>query len=59
MWVEARSRAWWSHGIPGRIQVTRPTYELLGEEFVFERRGTVPIKGRGEIETWYLVGRRA
>ena len=45
--------------MPGRIQVTRPTYELLGEEFVFERRGTVPIKGRGEIETWYLVGRRA
>jgi len=42
----------------GRIQVTRATYDLLEDEFELERRGTVPIKGKGEIETWYLVGRR-
>ena len=24
-----------------------------------EPRGTVPVKGKGEMETWYLVGRRA
>ena len=47
-----------SHGTPGRIQVTRPTYELLCDEFELEPRGTVPIKGKGEVETWYLVGRR-
>jgi class 3 adenylate cyclase len=48
-----------SHGTPGQIQVTRATYELLKDDFVLERRGTVDVKGKGEIETWYLVGRRA
>ena len=44
-----------SHGTPGRIQVTRATYELLADEFEFEPRGTIPIKGKGEVEAWYLI----
>jgi guanylate cyclase len=48
-----------SHGSGGQIQVTRGTYELLRDEFELEPRGTVPIKGKGEVETWYLVGPRA
>jgi adenylate cyclase len=48
-----------SHGTPGRIQVTRASYELLRDEFALEPRGTVSIKGKGDVETWYLVGRRA
>jgi guanylate cyclase len=47
-----------TEGTPGRIQITRETYELLKEEFVCEPRGTVPVKGKGEMETWYLLGRR-
>ena len=47
-----------THGTPGRIQVTRATYELLQDEFELESRGTGPIKGKGDVETWYLVGRR-
>jgi adenylate cyclase len=47
-----------SHGTSGQIQVTRATYELLKDEFDLEPRGTVPIKGKGEVETWYLLGRR-
>jgi adenylate cyclase len=46
-------------GTPGRIQITHATYDLLKDEFVCEPRGTVLIKGKGEMETWYLVGRRA
>jgi guanylate cyclase len=46
-----------SGGTPGRIQVTRPTYELLKDEFELERRGTIEVKGKGEMETWYLLGR--
>ncbi|HEU4674336.1 MAG TPA: adenylate/guanylate cyclase domain-containing protein [Candidatus Limnocylindrales bacterium] len=46
-----------SHGTPGRIQITRATRDLLGDDFVCERRGTVPVKGKGEMETWYLLGR--
>jgi len=47
-----------SQGTPGQIQVTRPTYELLCDEFELEPRGEVAIKGKGNVETWYLVGRR-
>jgi guanylate cyclase len=48
-----------SHGTSGRIQITRATMELLDDEFVCEPRGTIPVKGKGEMEVWYLVGRRA
>ena len=47
-----------SHGSPGRIQVTRATYELLRDDFVCEPRGTLEIKGKGSMETWYLVAPR-
>ena len=47
-----------STGVPGRIQVTRPTYERLDAEFDFEPRGRIEVKGKGSIETWFLVGRR-
>jgi adenylate cyclase len=48
-----------SHGASGRIQITRATKELLEDEFVCESRGTIPVKGKGEMEAWYLVGRRS
>ncbi len=48
-----------SHGTSGRIQITRATKELLEPEFVCESRGTIPVKGKGEMEAWYLVGRQA
>ncbi|TML14166.1 MAG: adenylate/guanylate cyclase domain-containing protein [Actinobacteria bacterium] len=47
-----------SHGTPGRIQITGATYELLADEFECVPRGTITVKGKGEVETWYLVGRR-
>jgi len=47
-----------SHGEPGRIQISRATYDLIRDDFLFEPRGVISIKGKGEMETWYLVGRR-
>jgi adenylate cyclase len=47
-----------SHGTPGRIQVTRATYELLKDEFELEPRGTIEVRGKGEMETWYLISRK-
>jgi guanylate cyclase len=47
-----------SHGVPNRIQVTRATYELLRDGFVLEPRGTISVKGKGELESWYLVAMR-
>ena len=45
-----------AHGTPGHIQITRATYELLRADFVCEPRGTIEVKGKGAMETWYLTG---
>jgi len=47
-----------SHGTPGRIQISESTYELIADQFVCEPRGPVSVKGKGEMNTWYLVGRK-
>jgi class 3 adenylate cyclase len=46
-----------SHGLPQRIQVSEATYRLLGADFILEQRGTILVKGRGEMPTWWLLGR--
>jgi adenylate cyclase len=47
-----------SHGTPDGIQLTRSTWHLLRDEFVTEPLGLVDVKGKGEVETWRLVGPR-
>ena len=47
-----------SHGTPDEIQITRSTWELLDDDFVTEPIGLVDVKGKGEVETWRLVGPR-
>ncbi|HZM23472.1 MAG TPA: adenylate/guanylate cyclase domain-containing protein [Anaerolineales bacterium] len=44
-----------SHGLGGAVQITQATYELIKDEFVCEPRGTVNIKGKGEMEVWLVV----
>lgn len=43
-----------SHGLPNQIQVTEPTYRLLAERFNCVYRGVVSVKGKGEMETYWL-----
>ncbi|EFA77162.1 adenylyl cyclase [Heterostelium album PN500] len=43
---------------PGKIQITSAVTNLLHDEFFIEERGIIPIKGRGEMSTYYLSGRR-
>jgi guanylate cyclase len=45
-----------SHGSGGIIQITRQTYELIKDEFVCEPRGTIHVKGKGEMEVWHVTG---
>ena len=45
-----------SHGKNGAIQVTRPTYELLRDRYELAERGWIDVKGKGRLETWWLVG---
>ena len=47
-----------SHGMPGRIHLSEATYELIRDEFECEPRGTIEVKGKGEMRTWFLVGER-
>jgi adenylate cyclase len=44
---------------PGMIQVTAATYEQLKDKYLLERRGHIVVKGRGEMETYWLRGRRS
>jgi adenylate cyclase len=47
-----------SHGAPGRIHISQPAYELIKDKFDFEQRGKITVKGKGEMETYFLVGRK-
>ncbi len=46
-----------SHGDAGRIQVTQSIREALANDYYFEPRGSVNLKGLGSTETWWLTGR--
>jgi adenylate cyclase len=48
-----------STGELGKIQVSPDTYERLNGEFVLESRGVIDVKGKGEMQTWFLIGRKA
>jgi adenylate cyclase len=46
-----------SHGTGGVIQITRNTFDLVGEHFDCQPRGPIEVKGVGRVETWYVTGR--
>lgn len=47
-----------SHGIPGSIQVSSSTYERLKDKYVFQERGVIHVKGKGEMTTYLLSSRK-
>lgn len=59
LWGEAVNTAsrMESHGVPGSIQISRATYDLIRSDFHCDRRGTVDVKGIGETETYFLRDR--
>ncbi|MEB3162041.1 MAG: adenylate/guanylate cyclase domain-containing protein [Prochlorothrix sp.] len=44
-----------STGLPDRIQVTENVYHRLAAHFGFEKRGSIAVKGRGEMTTYFLL----
>ncbi len=48
-----------SGGLAGTIQVSAATHELIRDRFVCEPRGVISVKGKGEMTTYLLVGRRS
>jgi guanylate cyclase len=47
-----------THGVPGRIQISPSAYQLLKDDFECEPRGLVDVKGKGPMETWFLLRAR-
>ena len=47
-----------SSGLPGRIQLSEQAAALLDDDFVVEERGTIEVKGKGWMKTYWLLGRR-
>ncbi|MEM9925502.1 MAG: adenylate/guanylate cyclase domain-containing protein [Cyanobacteria bacterium P01_D01_bin.50] len=47
-----------SHGIPGNIQISQTTYEKVKDNYILESRGLIEIKGKGEMQTYLVIGNR-
>ncbi len=47
-----------TYSLAGRIQVTEATYAHLKDHYNFETRGRMEIKGKGQMHTFFLVGKR-
>lgn len=47
-----------SQGEPGRIQITDATYQLIKHRYRCTPFGTLEVKGRGALDTWFLEGGR-
>ncbi len=47
-----------SHGEKGKIHVSEIIYNQLAATHTFEERGTVEIKGKGAMKTYFLTGRK-
>ncbi len=47
-----------SHGQSDRIQIAERTYNMIKDDFITSPRGTIEIKGKGEMRTWFLIGRK-
>jgi adenylate cyclase len=47
-----------SQGVPGQIQITSTTYKLIHADFICTPRGEIKIKGRGEMDTYFLIKRK-
>ena len=44
-----------SHGLGNAVQITQATYELIKDEFLCEPRGSVNVKGKGEMDVWLVT----
>lgn len=46
-----------SQGLAGRIQVADNARQHLHEPFILEKRGSIDVKGKGQMDTWFLNAR--
>ena len=46
-----------SHSLPNRIQVSAATHRHIHERFRLKPHGSVDVKGKGPMDTYFLLGR--
>ncbi|WP_293130115.1 adenylate/guanylate cyclase domain-containing protein [Microcoleus sp. bin38.metabat.b11b12b14.051] len=47
-----------SHGLSGYIQVTGAVYEQLKDRYLFEERGEITVKGKGDTSVYWLKAKK-
>jgi adenylate cyclase len=47
-----------SQGAGGFIQITDATYNLIKDDFICEPHGVINVKGKGEMNVWYVLAKR-
>lgn len=47
-----------AHGVPGGIHITDSTYQRIKHRYHAESQGLIQVKGKGEMETYLIVGAR-
>jgi adenylate cyclase len=47
-----------SHGLPDYVHLSQATYERLSDRYILEQRGVIEVKGKGEMMTYFLIGRK-
>ena len=47
-----------SEGVPGAIQISPASYELIKDRYVCEPRGPIDVKGKDPMDTYLLISRR-
>jgi class 3 adenylate cyclase len=49
-----------SHGVVGEVNLSSTTYELIKDQsvFAFKKRETIEVKGKGEMEMFFVRHKR-
>jgi class 3 adenylate cyclase len=42
------------NSIPGRVNISEATYQLIKEDFIFDYRGKIETKGKGAMEMYFV-----
>lgn len=45
------------YGVPGRIHVSEASYQLLKNQYRFESREPIDVKGKGLVHSYFLIGK--
>ena len=47
-----------SHGVGGVIQISEATFKLIKDDFICEPHGLLNVKGKGDMNVWYVLGKK-